>query len=436
MTATISPSEDDLKSALLAIKTENPSLGVPKIHALLLAAHPEWTVSEKRTRKILQSEGLVQNANANAGSGAVPGQVFPSSRVIEGLDVAKWTTKVEVRYFGKAKGKGLVAKEKIAEGETIWKEDPFILAPEWNLYDLQMSSAACGHCSTPLTTSPLAVPCSASTSSTPCPVRFCNRLCLSRSGRTHPLLCASRNPASAPLLHLARRNEWMALHALAQCTARVLLTFEQDEKAFAEDWEVVRAWAQLGMEERAKGGWLGAEPDRALWKKAHKLYVQAFQEPATEPEKRRLAKLLKKPLPKEVSDTLFDYDAFLRGLGRMSLNLEAHGGLYVLHSHLNHSCTPNVSARHFDQRTALSRITLVARRDIAPGEELLITYVNPELPVEQRTRGLMEWGFGKCMCERCVKDERERKDAGGDVSKDEGANADLEAELKAGLGVM
>ena len=47
----------------------------------------------------------------------------------------------------------------------------------------------------------------------------------------------------------------MALHALAQCTARVLLTYEQDEKAFAEDWEVVRALAQLGMEERAKGGW-------------------------------------------------------------------------------------------------------------------------------------------------------------------------------------
>ena len=130
MTATISPSEDDLKNALLALKAENPSLGVPKTHALLLTAHPEWTVSEKRTRKILQNEGLVQNAGT-AGTGTVTGQIYPSSRVIDDLDVAKWTTKVEVRYFSKAKGKGLVAKEKIAEGETIWKEDPFILAPEW-----------------------------------------------------------------------------------------------------------------------------------------------------------------------------------------------------------------------------------------------------------------------------------------------------------------
>ena len=124
----ISPSEDDLKGALLALKTANPTLGIPKIHALLLAEHPEWMVGEKRTRKVLQHEGLGQTASGN---GAAPGQVYPTSKLIEGLDVAKWTTKVEVKYFGKAKGKGLVAKEAISEGEVIWKEDPFILAPEW-----------------------------------------------------------------------------------------------------------------------------------------------------------------------------------------------------------------------------------------------------------------------------------------------------------------
>ena len=65
---------------------------------------------------------------------------------------------------------------------------------------------------------------------------------------------------------------------------------------------------------------LGAEPDRAMWKKAHKLYVQAFQEPPTDAEKKRLAKLLKKPLPQDIADMFFDYEAFLRGLGRMSLS--------------------------------------------------------------------------------------------------------------------
>lgn len=98
---------------------------------------------------------------------------------------------------------------------------------------------------------------------------------------------------------------------------------------------------------------------------------------------------------------------------------------------------PNLSVRHVDQRSALSRITVIARRDIAPGEELFITYVNPETPLDQRRRNLMEWGFGKCVCERCVKEERERKDAGEDAGAASAEPTDdLAAELKAGLGVM
>lgn len=128
----VSPSEHDLTQALISLRAENPTLGVSKLHALLLSAHPTWTVSEKRTRKVLQNEGLILGPAPSASAKSPsPGEPLPTSRVIEGLDVAKWTSKVEVRYFGKSKGKGLVAKEKIAEGEVIWKEDPFILAPEW-----------------------------------------------------------------------------------------------------------------------------------------------------------------------------------------------------------------------------------------------------------------------------------------------------------------
>ena len=52
------------------------------------------------------------------------------------------------------------------------------------------------------------------------------------------------------------------------------------------------------------------------------------------------------------------------------LDLEGHGGLYILHSHLNHSCAPNVSVRHLHQSTNLSRVSLVAKRDIAVGQFL------------------------------------------------------------------
>jgi len=99
-----------------------------------------------------------------------------------------------------------------------------------------------------------------------------------------------------------------------------------------------------------------------------------------------------------------------------------------LHSHLNHSCNPNISVRHLDQRTALSRITAVAKRDIAVGEELAIAYVDPSLGVRERRSQLYAWGFGKCNCERCLKEEREENNS---QDKD-----NLERELKAGLGVV
>ena len=113
-------------------------------------------------------------------------------------------------------------------------------------------------------------------------------------------------------------------------------------------------------------------------------------------------------------------------------DLEAHGGLYVLHSHMNHSCVPNISVRHLDQRTALSRITVIARREIAPGEELCITYVNPGLPLENRRKQLLEWGFGICKCTRCMTEEQ---DPAREVPAESVPN-DLEQELKAGLGVL
>ena len=138
-----------------------------------------------------------------------------------------------------------------------------------DIYDLQIASRACAHCTTPLTerilsSSSLVQRCP--TSSSACPARFCNRLCLKRSEKTHPLLCPAQNPASVPLLAFARKQTWMALHALARCTARLLVARRQqgrqragsgggESEGMGDDWRVYCALADLGMEERAKGGW-------------------------------------------------------------------------------------------------------------------------------------------------------------------------------------
>jgi hypothetical protein len=109
------PSDDDLKIALLDIKSQNPSLGIAKTHALLLSEHPTWSVSEKRVRKVLQAEGLLLPSTPPVDG--TKGKIYPSSKLIDKLEVSKWSTKVLATYFDKAKGKGLVAKERIVEGE-------------------------------------------------------------------------------------------------------------------------------------------------------------------------------------------------------------------------------------------------------------------------------------------------------------------------------
>ncbi|KAF9468274.1 hypothetical protein BDZ94DRAFT_1287217 [Collybia nuda] len=434
---TSTPLEVELRDALVSLKLQNPGLGIAKTHALLLASHPSWAVSEKRVRKILQSQGLILHEAPVAPSGSGTLTVYPSSRIIPNFDVNKWTPKAKVQYFNQKKGKGLVATEDIAEGEIMWKEDPFILAPEWEIFDMQVASTACGFCSTPLDiSSPLTISCPASAaSSSHCSIRFCNRLCLARSSRHHPLLCHAANPASIPILKWARETQWLALHALVQCTSRILLAIQHGR--LEEDWKIVRGFAELGLEERFKYSFKSGghpEPDRAAWSKAHALYLQAFSEPPNAVEKRKLSRILKKPLDSKLAGELFDYEAgFLKGLGRMSLNLEAHGGLYTLHSHLNHSCSPNVSVRHLDQRTALSRITIIAKGPIKAGEELLVTYVNPEMHFKTRRRELEAWGFGICECQRCVAEAKNYKE---DESVEPGIHAGLESELKAGLGVI
>ncbi|KAF9221748.1 SET domain-containing protein [Gyrodon lividus] len=432
--ARIAIAEDELRAALVTLKKDNPTLGVVKTHTLLLEINPSWAVSEKRVRKILQSEGLVVTEKDNGSTNDAVLTIHPTSRLNKSLDVNKWCSKVKVHHFNAVKGKGLVATEEISEGEVLWREDPFVLAPEWDIYDLQKSSKACAFCSTPMGDhSPLHLPCQASTSATPCSAMFCNRLCRMQSEKVHPLLCSARNPASIPLLKFARTTQWLALHALAQCTSKLLLSNQRDDGSVHDDLQVVQGLAEMGMEERFKAlRDKGVEPDRENWKKGYGLYLQAFKAPKSIDEQKKFARILKKAVSETIEKDLFEYDAFLRGLGRMSLNIEAHGGVYKLHSHLNHSCTPNISVRHFDQRSALARITVFATTAIKPGEEFLITYVDPRSNYKERRRRLLEWGFGPCRCVRCLAEEKEEQVSGRDTEEGD----DLAEQLRAGFGLV
>jgi len=406
---------------------------------LLLTSHSSWTVSEKRLRKILQREGLglSQSSTGTSGGSAVGNDNneigFPISKINPRLNISKWTKKVEVRDFGSEKGKGLVATERIEEGEVIWKEDPLATCPDWDLQARQTRSEACANCTRelPAPTSP-PFPCPAPPS---CSASFCNRLCVARNGNVHALLCPAQNPASIPLLDLLKTEKWKALGAWTRVVALILSQHSKGQTGEMEDsLEIVRSLAGMTFEKRLKL-LAGLKPtdtsSMELGKKSHMLLTQAFQSPPQPAQQKKLRKILgAKPLPQDVVDDLLSWEGFQLGLGKMSLNLESFGGVYALHSHLNHSCSPNTSVRHLDP-SITPRISLVAKRVIDPGEELLIAYVDPTKGVKARNRALKEWGFGLCQCTKCV----EERAAGGDEDEDVVQSDDLATELRDFLGV-
>lgn len=276
-TQPVSPSDADLKSALISLKITHPTLGIPKIHAQLLASHPDWAVSEKRARKVLKTEGLTISANATT---TQPDSLVPLSRFMPD-SAFTLPPSVSVRDFGRRRGKGLIATTAVMAGETLWIEDPWILAPEWDFYDLQQQGSACSHCSTPLKRPPVLCE--------DCGLHFCNRLCLNRARDTgHRILCTQ---SGRRLLALARKMSWMGLHALAKATARVLQTHEND---------VFEAFAVLGMEQKFQFQKEEVGQLREIWNDAFSAYKAAFTG-------RKLGEL----------GTM---DGFLKGLGRMSLS--------------------------------------------------------------------------------------------------------------------
>jgi len=171
--ATISPAEEDLTRQLKSLRESHPTTGVAKLLHLLREAQPEWSVSEKRLKKVLHQEGLMISSSGTvdttgakdgtektsdeqgvAASAAAKGKKsgkggggkkrrpayldYPvsSSSTESHLDPNKWTAKAAVRRFDPVKGKGLVAAAHIEEGETVWKEDPWVMTADWCVHSL------------------------------------------------------------------------------------------------------------------------------------------------------------------------------------------------------------------------------------------------------------------------------------------------------------
>src|SRR5689334_5889822 len=68
--ATVSPTEEDLALELKSLRESHPSTGALKLLGVLREARPEWAVSEKRLKKVLQQEGLMVSAGITEAGGS------------------------------------------------------------------------------------------------------------------------------------------------------------------------------------------------------------------------------------------------------------------------------------------------------------------------------------------------------------------------------
>ncbi|ESW21952.1 hypothetical protein PHAVU_005G113700 [Phaseolus vulgaris] len=76
---------------------------------------------------------------------------------------------------------------------------------------------------------------------------------------------------------------------------------------------------------------------------------------------------------------------------------------FPLQSCMNHSCCPNAKAFKRDEDKD-GQATIIAQRSICKGEEITISYVDEDLPFEERQASLADYGF-RCRCPKCIEEE-------------------------------
>ncbi|KAK4195422.1 hypothetical protein QBC40DRAFT_185766 [Triangularia verruculosa] len=108
-------------------------------------------------------------------------------------------------------------------------------------------------------------------------------------------------------------------------------------------------------------------------------------------------------LSKNRALAIFGNNAFRTKMDRQT---EFHT-LFLDVSSVNHACSPN-AAYHFDPRTF--RKSLFAVRDIYPGDEVTIGYVDLTQTSQQRQSSLSLWNF-TCSCPRCTQPSHLQKES-------------------------
>ncbi|RNF25779.1 SET and MYND domain-containing protein [Trypanosoma conorhini] len=99
----------------------------------------------------------------------------------------------------------------------------------------------------------------------------------------------------------------------------------------------------------------------------------------------------------------FEDEVRLAGKNVQHLLQSSRGqGVYTVGCLFNHSCDPNLQVVHSDAGDEM--LSVVALRDIEPGEELCISYIDETLSYPERQQELYEHYLFTCRCPTCERE--------------------------------
>lgn len=350
------------------IQTWKSDPSTEKLNVRALTKHvqklqPEWVVEESRVYALLDMFGLLPETEVKRFTFAdkIRSEMAPDVPLPDGVEIE----------VAQGSGKGLYARKAFAAGTKLWEEDALFFVPSLIEADHMASGHVCTHCGRVLSSDAKKVKCSAR-----CENRYCSRAC-QKAEKVHRLthgepLAGRRFDAIsfAELKQCAEEQQWNGLYAVGVIEANLVL----DKSAT----RAAQFGAMAGVEQEAR-----SEPSAGL--------LQEQQDA----EMQRAYELFRRAFPEYQGA----YRDFSYMMGTYNLN-NLGNRIYLVYSHLNHNCEPNVR-----YNTEGGRVTVYASRDIDEGEQLFTTYVDPTWGVDQRRETLrVNWGF-LCECGRCKREE-------------------------------
>lgn len=362
---------------------DNENLSYGKLLNRIKSDNANWSLSEKRLKQICKDFNLRPNQPPFTYVKETKSSISETA-----VELLPETVKLQMT---KSRGKGIFATHKLKAGQELWVEPPLVQTPAPELLRIMRSGNACAYCGQTLRTAEgqligrgSGVSCTATVAGLqPCSANWCNNDC-KRADLTHAELWHDllRNKFSVSTWRAYEEfciaNNWRA-GSLYGITLISKLKGDPKRPTLANDIDDLATVSQATRQKAVSDpSSLDYEQLEEMWKRGWQLLSRTV---------RNVYQL--------------SYEEYLEGVGMVNIN-NLDGAIFLLHSNLNHCCTPNVSV---DLLSRTKGIRVVAKEDIEAGKELLTSYVDPEASLEERQYALrVNYGF-ICGCTRCKEEK-------------------------------